>query len=88
MSIFSIFNKNNSKQLTVLERCGIDSESCNNPNYKPPIGETQCYNCTYMNKSNTLKCPKVGDVSKEILKDEKNANIGKKKINIYIEIIF
>lgn len=52
MSIFSIFNKNNSKQLTILERCGIDSESYNNPNYKPPIGETQCYNCTYREEKN------------------------------------
>ena len=79
MSIFSIFNKNNSKQLTVLERCGIDSESYNNPNHKPPIGETQCYNCTYMNKSNILKCPKVGEVSKEILKDEKKCKYREEK---------
>lgn len=90
MSIFSIFNKNkkDNKQLTLEEKWDIDSESYNNPNYKPQTGETQCYNCVYMNKSNIFKCPKVGDVSKEILKGEKNVNIVKKKINIYIEIIY
>ncbi len=82
MSIFSIFNKkkkNNSKQLTLLERWSIDSESYNNPNYNPPTGETQCYNCVYMNKSNILKCPKVGNVSKEIFKDEKKREYRKEK---------
>lgn len=80
MSIFSIFNKkNNSKQLTLLERWSIDSESYNNPNYKPSTGETQCYNCMYMNKSNILKCPKVGDVSKEILKGEKKCKYREEK---------
>lgn len=82
MSIFSIFNKNkknNSKQLTLLERWNIDSESYNNLNYKHLTGETQCYNCVYMNKINILKCPKVGDVSKEILKGEKKCEYREEK---------
>ena len=74
MSIFSIFNNNNkkdnNKQLTLEEKWNIDSESYNNPDYKAQTGQTQCYNCIYMNKSNIFKCPKVGDVSKEILKGE------------------
>lgn len=81
MSIFSIFNKNkkDNKQLTLEEKWDIDSESYNNPNYKPQTGETQCYNCIYMNKSNIFKCPKVGDVSKEILKGEKKCEYREEK---------
>lgn len=82
MNIFNIFNRNekdNNKQVTLEEKWSIDSESYNNPNYKPSIGETQCCNCVYMNKSNILKCPKVGDVSKEILKDEKKCKYREEK---------
>lgn len=73
MNIFNIFNRNekdNNKQVTLEEKWSIDSESYNNPNYKSQIGETQCCNCVYMNKNNIFKYPKVGDVSKEILKGE------------------
>lgn len=81
MSIFNIFNKNkkDNKQLTLEEKWNIDSESYKNPNYKPQTGETQCYNCVYMNKSNIFKCPKVGDVSKEILKGEKKCEYREEK---------
>lgn len=87
MSIFSIFSNNkkdNNKQLTLEEKWNIDSESYNNPNYKAQTGETQCYNCIYMNKSNIFKCSKVGDVSKEILKGEVKCDYREEKKSIFV----
>ena len=57
MNIFNIFNRNekdNNKQVTLEEKWSIDSESYNNLNYKHLTGETQCYNCVYMNKINII----------------------------------
>ena len=71
MNIFKIFknNKNNvkNKSMTLEEKWNKDMVIINDPECKIETGESQCYNCKYMNKSNVFKCEKINEITKDIL---------------------
>lgn len=69
--MFNIFKKkksdNEKRQLTIQEKWEIDSKSYSNPDIKIKTGESQCYNCSYRIKGNSLKCELFENIDKNIL---------------------